>query len=93
MKWCLYLRHLSGKSYEMIHHSGCIKLPSQRTLRDYTHYIKATIGFSPEVDQHLVDVADLHKDLNKCVILIMDVKEDIILCAWMYTHGMFKSNL
>ena len=34
IKWCLYLRHLSGKAYETIRTSGCIKLPSQRTLRD-----------------------------------------------------------
>lgn len=81
IKWCLYLRHLSGKSYEMLRQSECIQLPSQRTLRDYTHYIKATIGFSPEVDQHLVDVADLSQDLNKYVILIMDevhIKEELV---------------
>jgi len=50
IKWCLYLRHLSGKGYELLRNSGCLKLPSQRTLRDYTHYISATIGFSAETD-------------------------------------------
>lgn len=81
IKWCLYLRHISGKSYEMLRQSGCIQLPSQRTLRDYTHYIKATIGFSPAVDHHLVDVADLSQDLHKYVTLIMDevhVKEELV---------------
>ena len=65
----------------MLRESGCIKLPSQRTLRDYTHYIKATVGFSVKVDQHLVDVADLSQNLNKYVILIMDevhVKEELV---------------
>ena len=60
--------------------SGCIRLPSQRTLRDYTHYTKATIGYSAEVDQHLVEVADLSNDLNKYVVLIMDevhIKEEL----------------
>ena len=33
IKWCLYLRHLSGKSYELLRNSGSIKLPSQSTLR------------------------------------------------------------
>ena len=28
IKWCLYLRHLSGKAYELLRSSGCIKLPS-----------------------------------------------------------------
>ena len=34
IKWCLYLRHLSGKAYETTRSSGCIKLLSQRTLRE-----------------------------------------------------------
>lgn len=81
IKWCLYLRHISGKSYEMLRQSGCIKLPSQRTLRDYTHYVKTTIGFSAEIDQNLVDVADLSQSINKYVVLIIDevhVKEELV---------------
>ena len=26
IKWCLYLRHLSGRAYEMLRESGCIRL-------------------------------------------------------------------
>lgn len=55
IKWCLYLRHLSGRTYETLRNSGVIVLPSQRTLRDYTHYIPATIGFSEQVDRMLFD--------------------------------------
>lgn len=58
IKWCLYLRHLSGRSYDLLRESGCIRLPSQRTLRDYTHYIPAKVGFSPEVDKQLVEMID-----------------------------------
>lgn len=36
VRWCLYLRHISGRGYEMMRESGVIKVPSQRTLRDYT---------------------------------------------------------
>ena len=32
IKWCLYLRHLSGKAYELVRDSECVQLPSQRTL-------------------------------------------------------------
>ena len=81
IKWCLYLRHLSGNAYELLRSSGCIKLPSQRTLRDYTHYIKSQVGFSAEVDQAIVDAADLTKDLHKYVTLIMDemyIKSDLV---------------
>ena len=79
IKWCLYLRHLSGKSYEMPCQSGCIKLPSQRTLRDYTHYITTGIGFSAEVDNDLVRIADFSQDLNKYVITDeVHIKEDLV---------------
>ena len=81
IKWCLYLRHLSGKSYEMLRNSGCIKLLSQRTLRDYTHYITTTIGFSTEVDKNLLDVAYLSKDINRYIFLIMDevhIKNELV---------------
>ena len=81
IKWCLYLRHVSGKAYEILRQSGCIKLPSQRTLRDYTHYITTSIGFSAEVDSDFACVADLSRDLNKYVTLIIDevhIKEDLV---------------
>ena len=55
IRWCLYLRHLSGKAYETLRNTGVLQLPSQRTLRDYTHYVPATIGFSHQVDKMLMD--------------------------------------
>ena len=81
IKWSLCLRHLSGKSYELLRKSDCIKLPSQSTLRDYTHYIPAKVRFSTEVDQNLVDIAFLSNNLNKYVILVMDemhIKHDLV---------------
>ena len=53
IRWCLYLRHHSGQAYEALRDSGVISLPSQRTLRDYTHCVQACSGFSAEVDEHL----------------------------------------
>ena len=81
IKWCLYLRHLSGKSYDLLRTSGCIKLLSQSTLRDYTHHIPAGIGFSAEVDQHIVDVAFLSSELIRYVIFVMDemhIRQDLV---------------
>ena len=41
----------------MLRESGCIKLPSQGTLRDYTHIFKSVSGFSVDVDvQFMKDV-------------------------------------
>lgn len=65
IKWCLYLRHLSGKAYYMLRYSGCVQLPSQRTLRDYTHYTSTTIGFSVDVDRQLRDAIDFSKERNR----------------------------
>jgi len=56
----------------MLRESGCICLPSQRTLRDYTHYIPTRVGFSHEVDQQLMDMVDFSKERNSYVGLILD---------------------
>ena len=72
--WCLYLRHLSSSAYELLQKSGTIMLPSQRTLRDYTYYTKAAVGFANDVDQQLKGAAKLLScsEKDKCVIIIMD---------------------
>lgn len=49
IRWCLYLRSLSGSAYELLRSSGVVSLPSQRTLRDYTYYTAATTGFSGDL--------------------------------------------
>ena len=83
IRWCLYLRHLSSSSYDMLRESGVIKLPSQMTLRDYTYYTKAKAGFSCEVDHQLMVAAkiDICPERDKYVVIIMDemhIKEDIV---------------
>ena len=59
IRWCLYLCHLSSSAYETLHTSGVLKLPSQRTLRDYTHYTQASCEFSSEVDKQIMDIASI----------------------------------
>ena len=83
IRWCLYLRHLSGSAYEMLRECGVVKLPSQRTLRDYTYTAKAAAGFSREVDMHIMEAAKLLScpDREKHVILLMDemhLREDLV---------------
>ena len=60
--------------YESLQETGVIELPSQRTLRDYTHHTKATVGFSKEVDKQLQVAAKLSScpEREKCVTIIMD---------------------
>lgn len=83
IRWCLYLRHLSTSAYETIRCSGAVKLPSQRTLRDYTHFTQATTGFSAAVDKQLMDEAMVEScpDHEKSVVILMDemhIKEGLV---------------
>jgi hypothetical protein len=71
IKWCLYLRHLSGKSYELLRESGCIKLPSQRTLRDCSHYILTTSGFSAANDQQFESSIDTTIEINRYIVCVI----------------------
>ena len=43
----------SNKTYEILKDSGFIYLPSQRTLKDYTHWVKLKPSFNAEVFNHL----------------------------------------
>ena len=54
-----------------------IRVSSQRTLRDYTHYTHYTstmVGFSDKVDQQLMAAANISSlsQHEKCVSIIMD---------------------
>ena len=49
IRWCIYLRHLSRRAYELLRDSGVVVLPSQRMLRGYTYYTKASPGFSGKI--------------------------------------------
>ena len=59
IRWCLYLRHRSSGAYEMLRNSGCLHLPSQRTMRDYTHIAGSRIGFSKDVDAMLMQTSKI----------------------------------
>lgn len=74
IRWCIYLRHLSSKAYETLRDSRCIHLPSQRTLRDYTNCVKASAGFSVDVDRQLIQAMSLEtcKPWQKLVVLLLD---------------------
>ena len=88
MKWhplmvrlCILLRHQSQSAYEILRQ--CISLPSQRTLRDYTHFIKAKPGFSGEVDSLICSTAQINEceERERNVIILLDemhIREDLV---------------
>ena len=83
IKWCIYLRAHSQGAYETLRQSKCIQLPSQRTLRDYTHHLKPGPGFSAGVDSQLQSAVNIDKceEREKYVLLLLDemhVKQDLV---------------
>ena len=73
----------SSGAYEALRNSGCIVLPSQRTLRDYTHFFKELVGFSVEEDRMLMEAVHVETcpEREKLVVLLMDemyIREDIV---------------
>ena len=73
VRWCLYLRHQSNIAYDVLRDSG-IALPSQRTLRDYTHCFKVATGFSKDVDQQLMLASQILtcEEWKKNVVVLVD---------------------
>lgn len=81
IRWCLYLCHQSQNAYETARE--ILYLPSQRTLRDYTHYCKGDPGFSTAVDEQLICSSYLNslEEWQKCVIILIDemhVKKNLV---------------
>ena len=83
IKWCLNLKLMSGAAYHAMRSSGFIKLPSERTLRDYTHYFTSKTGFQDEVNQQLISEVNTLSlpESRKYVGLIVDemkIKEGLV---------------
>ena len=83
IKWCLNLKLLSSSSYHALRSSGVMILPSERTLRDYTHWIKAQPGLSDAVDDQLMTQAQITvvPEYMKHICLLFDevyIKEDLV---------------
>ena len=81
VKWCLNLKLMSSRTYNALR--STLVLPSERTLRDYTHYFESKPGFDDEVDKQLMKEAqiDTIQDFQKYVCLVFDevrVKEGLV---------------
>ncbi len=83
IKWCLNLKLLSTSAYHALRTSGFIKLPSERTLYDYTHYFKTKAGFQDDVNSQLVEEIQKMEvnESRKFVGLLVDemkIKEGLV---------------
>ncbi|CAG2199465.1 THAP9 [Mytilus edulis] len=85
IRWCLFMRSKSAKAYDSMRDSGFIKLPSTRTLFDYSHYTKSALGFQPDVMKMLHDEASklaMYEDNHKSFVGILfdeiKIQEDLV---------------
>ena len=75
------MKFISGGGYHALRESGLIVLPSERTLRDYTHSVHAGIGFLSEVDAQLMEEARVVEKVDRFVVLSWDeikIKEGLV---------------
>ena len=83
VRWCLNLKLISSGAYHALRSSGFIQLPTERTLNDYTHYIKSRPGFQKEVEEQLVAEVKLSEipEWKKYVVLLIDemkIKQSLV---------------
>ena len=80
IKWCLHLKFKSSSAYHALRSTGVLTLPSERTLRDYTHWIKGEVGFHASVNCQLIKEAKI-REKDEYVTLVFDdmkVREDLV---------------
>ena len=81
IKWCLHLKFISSGAYHALRNSGVITLPSERTLRDYTNWIRAGVGFHSAVDDQLVQEMHISEERHRYIALCWDemkIKEGLV---------------
>ena len=83
IRWCLNLKLMSNATYHTTRTAGFIRLPSERTFRDYTHYFKSRPGFQREVNEQLqkeTSPNNLSEQRKYCGILLdeMKIKENLV---------------
>ena len=55
IKWYLHLKFKSLGVYHALRSTGVLTLPSERTLRDYTHWIKGDAGFQASINRQIIE--------------------------------------
>ena len=73
IRFCLSLAAKSASCYEELRNSGILKLPSQRTLRDYRNFVKPKPGFNKLVIDELVELTKSYSNRQRYIVLLFDV--------------------
>ena len=65
LKWCLHLKFKSTSAYHALRSTGVLTLPSERTLFDYSHYVRGEIGFQAKMNDQLLEEVDQAEGTKK----------------------------
>ena len=72
IRYCLSLVAKSPACYEELRSSKILKLPSQRTLRDYKNCIRPHTGFQEKAIEDLKEQTNSYFDVQRYVVLLFD---------------------
>lgn len=83
IKLCLHIQMLLSSCYNSLRSSGVLKLPSDRTLRDYRNVIHGKAGLQHEVDDQLLKEVNSKNtnNTNAYVSLVFNevkIQEDLV---------------
>ena len=75
------MKLVSSAAYHTLRSSGFVQLPSERMLRNYTHYFSSQPGYQVDFNQQLQKEANIESLPESCryVALLLDemkIKED-----------------
>ena len=72
IRFALHLHMRSPSTYRALKQSLVLKLPSERTLRDYSNIVHPSVGFRKEVLDDLKEQTEKLHGIAKYVILMFD---------------------
>ena len=81
IRFALHVHLRSPSAYRALKESGVIKLPCERTLRDYSNIIHPKAGFNKETFDDLKHQASKLEGTGKYVVLMFDevsIKDDLV---------------
>ena len=80
-RYALHLHLQSSSAYRALKESLVKKLPSERTLRDYSNLVHPSVGFNKSVFDDLKHQSSKLEGIGKYVVLMYDeisVKDDLV---------------
>ena len=72
IRFCLSLAVKSASCYEELRNRGILRLPNQRTLRDYRNFVKPKPGFNKLVIDELVGLMKSYPNTQSYIVLLFD---------------------